>query len=275
MGLFGGGKEKKDKKALDLYFAAPSIGGSQIDDLKKAIPDAQAVLFGIVRDSHDPDHRFRALLGLQQLGITQAMVPAIVGALRDSDDLVQESAARIVANYRECPDIVVPALVADYHEHAGNRLVLLQVLGEYGPGARAAVPTVTASLAQPLEALAAAKCLSRIGTGGLDPVERALVDVLTDGGKEADLKALGEPMVAALESFLLSSVPWKLVDAIPAWRRTLEAYALVGARPAGALASVLKELSEYGDWKLRGETGVHYLEISRAKVVAGQILQRV
>jgi hypothetical protein len=275
MGLFGGGKEKKDKKALDLYLASPSIGGSQIDEYKKAVPEAQAVLFALVKDSTDHDHRFRALVGLQQLGITQAMVPVIVAALRDPDDLVQESAANIVANYRECPEIVIPALVAVYNEHAGNTLVLLQVLGEYGPGARAAVPTVKASLARPLEALAAARCLAHIGTEDLDPVERSFVDVLTDRAKEADLRALGEPMVVMLETFLGSCVPWKMVDAIPAWRRTLEAYALVGARPAAALAPVLKDLSEYGDWKLRGETGVHYMEISRAKMVAGQLLQRV
>ncbi len=275
MALFGGFKERKEKKALDHYLASPSIDATEIDELKKACPDAATLLHDILKESPDRDKRFRALLGLQSLGITADMVPAVLRALDDEDDFVQESAAKILETYRQFADAVVPVLVKMYTEHEHARPVILPIFAEYGRDAHAAAASLTEGLRQPLQAVAVARCLARIGAEDLDPLDQAMVGVLSDH-KDADkLRALGPALEARLEALLLSCIPWRLVDAIPAWRRALEAYAEVTARPSDALLRVLNELVQYTDWKLRGEVGAQFLEMSRAKTVAEKLVQKV
>jgi len=275
MALFGGFQERREKKALEHYLAAPSIDATEIDDLKKACPQAAAVLHGVLKGPSDRDKRFRALLGLQSLGITADMVPAVLEALGDEDDLVQESAAKVLGTYRQYADTVVPALVAAYAGNPGSREVVLPILAEYGQEAHAAGRVLVDGLARPTDALAVARCLSRIGPPDLDPVERALVDILADRRNADEIKRLGPALESRLEAFLLSCVPWRCVDAIPAWRRVLEAYAEVCARPSEPVSRVLNELVQYSDWKLRGEVGAQFLEMSRAKMVAEKLILRV
>jgi len=274
MALFGGFQERREKKALEHYLAAPSIDATEIDELKKALPQPAAVLHDILKGTSDRDKRFRALLGLQSLGITADMVPAVLEALTDEDDLVQEAAAKVLSTHRQFAETVVPALVAAYAGHPGIRAVVLQVFIEYGQEAHAAGRVLVDGLARPTDALAVARCLSRIGPPDLDPVERALVDILTDRRNADEIKRLGPALATRLEAFLLSCVPWRSVDAIPAWRRVLEAYADVCSRPSEPVLRVLNELVQYSDWKLRGEVGAQFLEMSRAKIVAEKLVQR-
>jgi hypothetical protein len=274
MALFGGFQERREKKALEHYLTTPSIDATQIDELKKACPQAPALLHGILKGPSDRDKRFRALLGLESLGITGDMVPAVLEALRDEDEFVQESAAKVLGTYRQYSETVVPALVAAYTENASSRPLVLQILGEYGPDAHAAARVLRDGLLRPTEALAVARCLSRIGSQDLDALEQAMVDVLSDHKNVEDIKRLGPAFESRLEGFLLSCVPWRTVDAIPAWRRVLEAYADVCERPAKQVLHVLNELVQYSDWKLRGEVGAQFLEMSRAKIVAEKLVHR-
>jgi hypothetical protein len=273
MALFGGFQERREKKALEHYLTTPSIDATQIEELKKACPDAQAVLYRILRESPDRDKRFRALLGLQVLGITPDMVAAVLDALHDEDDFVQESAAKILATNPQFASVVLPALVALYTEHAAVRPMVLQILAEYGPAARPAAKLLVDGLRRPTEALAVARCLARIAAEDLDPIEQAMVDVLSDRTKADDLARLRPFFQSTLEAFLLSCVPWRCVDAIPAWRRVLEAYAQVCDRPAEPVARLLAELVQYTDWKLRGEVGAQFMEMSRAKTIAEKLVR--
>ncbi len=273
MGLFGGGKGK-ERKALEHYLGAPTVDGAEIDLLKKTCPNAQALLYDVLTNDTDSDHRFRALIGLETLGITADMLPAILDALRDPDDFVQEAAGRIVRNRHDHAEIVVPALIADYTQHAASRQVLLGVLGEFGPAACEAVPVLREGLMRPLEAQATAQCLARLGCETLEPLDRGLVSILVDRADATHLRSLGPPFVEVLEQFLLACVPWRLVDAIPAWRRVLEAYAALRERPADALMPVLTELAQFTDWKLRGEVSAQFLDMSRAKAVAAELVRR-
>ncbi len=272
MALFGGFQERREKKAIEQYLAAASIGSVEIDALRQACPQAATVLHDVLRQSPDRDKRFRALLGLQSLGVTRDMVPAIVAALRDDDDLIQEAAGKVLGTCRQHGDLVVPALIADYADVPATRPVVLQLLAEFGGDARAAAPALVGGLDKPLEALAVARCLARIGARDLDAPLRVLVDVLNDRRNAGEMQGLGLPFVQKLEAFLLSCVPWRTVDAIPAWRRVLEAYAELGARPPEPLLRVLNELVQYSDWKLRGEVGPQFLEMSRAKEIAARVV---
>jgi hypothetical protein len=274
MALFGGFQERREKKALEHYLAAPSIDATEIEELKKACPQAAAVLHDVVKGSSDRDKRFRALLGLQSLGITADMVPSVLEALSDDDEFVQEAAAKILRAYGQYAGAIVPALMAIYAGHPERREVVLQILTEYGPEAHAAAPVLAESLPQPTSALAVARCLSRVGIEGLAPVDRGIVAILTDRRNAEDVSSLGPALQARLEAFLLSCVPWRCVDAIPAWRRILEAYADLGVRPSEPVLRLLNELTQYTDWKLRGEVGAQFLEMSRAKVVAEKLVQR-
>ncbi len=273
MGLFGGGKGK-ERKALEHYLAAATVDGAEVDALKKACANAQSLLHDVLKSDNDSDHRFRALLGLEMLGITAEMLPAILDSLRDQDDFVQEAAGRILRNQPGHAQTVVPALIADYKEHAASRQVVLAVLAEFGPAACDAVPVVREGLMRPLEAQATAHCLARLGCDALGPLDKALVGILADGADPAHLRSLGAPLTAALEQFLLACVPWRLVDAIPAWRRVLESYAALCDRPADTLLPVLTELAQFSDWQLRGEVSAQFLDMSRAKIVASELVRR-
>lgn len=272
MALFGGFQERREKKALEHYFATPSIDATEIEVLRKACPKAAAVLHDTLKNSPDRDKRFRALLGLHTLGITADMVPAVLDALHDEDDFVQESAAKVLAASAQYADAVVPSLLTLYKEHAAVRPIILDILGEYGAAARVAVPALLDGLARPTEALAVARCLAKIAPGDLDPVQQGIVNVLSDHKKVEDLQRLGAGFQATLEAFLLSCVPWRTVDAIPAWRRMLEAYADMNGRPSEPLLQLLTELVQYSDWKLRGEVGAQFMEMSRAKVIAAKLV---
>ncbi len=274
MALFGGFQERREKKAIEQYLAAASIGSVEIDALRQACPQAATVLHDVLRQSPDRDKRFRALLGLQSLGATRDMVPAIIAALRDEDDLIQEAAGKVLGTCRQHADLVLPALVADYGEVPASRPVVLELLAQFGADAHAAAPALVGGLDRPVEALEVARCLARIGAQDLDPSLRVLVDVLNDRRDVGQMQALGAPFVRKLEAFLLSCVPWRAVDAIPAWRRVLEAYADICERPSEPLRRVLVELVQYTDWKLRGEVGPQYLEMSRAKAVAEKLVHR-
>jgi hypothetical protein len=244
-----------------------------VDELKRECKDAAGLLHGVVTQSQDSDHRFRALVGLNMLGITPAMVPAVIAALTDPDEFVRESAAKIVSTQRQFADSFIPALLAAYREHPASRPMVLHALGEYGDAARDAANAIRPDLMHPTDALDVARCLSHIGAA-LDPIEQALVDLLADKRKAADVKALGAPLIVALETLLLSCVPWKCVDAIPGWRRAFEAYSQLCDRVSPALLPVLTELTHFTDWKLRGEVGDQYLEMSRAKMIAEALLKR-
>jgi hypothetical protein len=272
MALFGGFQERREKKALDHYFATPSIDATEIEELRKACPQAAAVLHDTLKNSPDRDRRFRALLGLHSLGITPEMVPAVLDALHDEDDFVQESAAKVLGGSRQSADVVVPALVAFYREKASARPIVLQIFGEYGPEARAAVPALLDGLARPTEALGVARCLAKIAPGGLEPAAQAMVDVLSEHKKADELQRV-PGFQSILESFLLSCAPWRTVDAIPAWRRVLEAYAAMCERPSEPVLRVLTELVQYSDWKLRGEVGAQFMEMSRAKIIAKKLVR--
>ncbi len=273
MALFGGFQERREKKALEHYFATPSIDATEIEDLRKACPQAAAVLHDTLKNSPDRDKRFRALLGLHSLGITPEMVPTVLDALHDEDDFVQESAAKVLADSRQYADVVVPALMTFYKEKSAARPIVLQIFGEYGPAARGAVPALLDGLARPTEALAVARCLAKIAPGDLDPADQAIVDVLSDHKTVDDPQRLGAGFQSTLEAFLLSCVPWRTVDAIPAWRRVLEAYAGVCGRPSEPVLRVLTELVQYSDWKLRGEVGAQFMEMSRAKIIAEKLVR--
>lgn len=273
MGLFGGSKEKREHKALERFLASPSIDAAHVDELKHECQDAAALLHKVVTESKDSDHRFRALVGLNMLGITPAMVPAVIAALTDPDEFVQESAAKIISTHRQFADRFIPALLAAYREHPASRPMVLHALGEYGSAALEAAEAIRGDLMHPTDSLAVARCLSHIGAN-LDPVEQAIVDLLADKRKAADVRTVGAPLVGALETLLLACVPWKCVDAIPGWRRAFEAYAELCDRPAPALVPVLTELTQFTDWKLRGEVGDQYLEMSRAKMIAEALLKR-
>ncbi|MGE5357962.1 MAG: HEAT repeat domain-containing protein, partial [Bacteroidales bacterium] len=179
MGLFGGSKEKREQKALEHFLGAPSVDAGQVEALKRESQDAGALLHGVLTQSHDSDHRFRALIGLNMIGITEAMVPAIIAALNDPDDLVEESAAKIVSTHRQFATSFIPALLEAYHKHPQTQYVVLQALGDYGPEARAAVEAILPDLMQPTHALPVARCLSHIGAA-LDPLQQAFVDVLAE-----------------------------------------------------------------------------------------------
>ena len=273
MALFGGFQERREKKAIEHYFTTPSIDATEIEEFKKACPQAQAILYDVVKNSPDRDKRFRALLGLHALGITPDMVPAVLDALHDEDDFVQESAAKVLSANPQYADAVVPSLLTFYKEKVATRPIVLEILGQYGPAARVAVPALLDGLARPTEALEVARCLAKIAAGDLDPAQQGIVDVLSDHKKVEDLQRLGAGFQAMLEAFLLSCVPWRTVDAIPAWRRMLEAYAQMSGRPSEPLLHVLTELVQYSDWKLRGEVGAQFMEMSRAKIIAEQLVR--
>ncbi len=275
MAMFGGFQERREKKAIEQYLAAASIGSIEIDALRQACPQAAIVLHGVLTQTADRDKRFRALLGLQSLGVTRDMVAAVIVALRDEDDLIQEAAGKVLRACRQYADLVVPALISEYADAPASRAIVLQVLSEFGPDAHGAARALVGGLQKPLEALAVARCLARIGPQDLDASQRALVEVLNDRRNANEMKALGAPFAQQLELFLLSCIPWRAVDAIPAWRRVLEAYAEVCERPAEPLLPVLNELVQYSDWKLRGEVGPQFLEMSRAKEIAARLVQRV
>lgn len=272
MALFGGFQERREKKALEHYFSTPSIDATEIEELRKAVPQAAAVLHDTLKNSPDRDKRFRALLGLHTLGITAEMLPAVLDGLHDEDDFVQESAAKVLAASHQYADAVVPTLVRLYQEQAATRPVVLEILSEYGTAARVAAPALVADLTRPTQALAVARCLAKIAGGDLDPVPQAIVDVLSDHKKVEDLRRLGAPFLATLEAFLVSCVPWRTVDAIPAWRRMLEAYAELNGRPSDRLQQLLTELVQYSDWKLRGDVGAQFMEMSRAKLIAEKLV---
>ena len=167
---------------------------------------------------------------------------------------------------------VVPSLVTYYRDAASARPFVLEILSQYGPHARAAAPALVDGLVRPTEALAVARCLAKLDAHDLDPAAQAIVDVLSDHKKVDELLRLGDRLRPTLEAFLLSCVPWRMVDAIPAWRRMLEAYADVSGRPSEPLLRVLTELVQYSDWKLRGEVGAQFMEMSRAKLVAEKLV---
>jgi len=274
MALFGGFQERREKKALEHYLAAPSIDATEIDELKKACANAQGVLYDVLKAAPDGDKRFRALIGLQTLGITEQMVPTVVDALHDEDEFVREAAAKLLGGAPQFAPMVVPTVIPLYREHPGCRPIVLQILGDYGEAAHVACGLLLDGLAKPTEALDVAHCLSHIGCQDFDPLDRAMVDVLSDRKDVGAMKALGPAFRARLEAFLQACVPWRAVDAIPAWRRVLEAYADVCDRPAEPIARLLNELLQYSDWKLRGEVGAQFLEMSRAKLVAEKLVQR-
>ena len=273
MALFGGFQERREKKALDHYFTTLSVDATQIEELAKACPQAAAHLHEVLKGPPDRDKRFRALLGLQSLGITPEMVPSVLDALRDEDDLVQETAAKILGANRQYAATVLPVLMKIYAENAAARPIVLQIFGEYGPDARPAIPLLLDGLRQPTHALEVARCLAHIGLDDLDPVQRAIVEVLADRAKGEDARRLPPEVVPALEAFLVSFVPWRTVDGIPAWRRALEAYAELCASPPEPIMRVLIELVNSSDWKLRGEVGAQFLEMSRAKMVAEKVVR--
>ncbi len=268
MALFGGFQQRREKKALERYLSAPSIDANEIEELKKACPDAQALLYGVLTQPPVHDRRFRALLGLQAVGVTAEMVPTVVDALHDPDDFVQEAAAKLLGTCPQYAAVVVPALIPLYEKHPPIRPLILQVLGHFGPAARAAIPLLVDGLWHPAEAVAVARCLACIGADDLDPVDAAMVSVLSDHKKPEEVAPLGARLQARLEAFLLECVPWRSVDAIPAWRRALETYAAMCERPSERLLPVLTELVEYSDWRLRGDVGAQFLEMSRAKTIA-------
>lgn len=272
MALFGGFQERREKKALERYFIAASIDATEIEELKKACPQAAAVLHGILKQTPDRDKRFRALLGLHSLGITAEMLPAVLDALRDEDDFVQEAAAKVLGANPQYAGTVLESLLAVYSASQAARPIVLKILEQYGAEARAAVPALVDGIRRPAEALAVARCLARIGTGDLPPAERAMVAVLSDHKDVGELQRLGPAFASTLETFLLSCVPWRAVDAIPAWRRVLEAYADLCGRPSEPLLPVLTELVQYSDWKLRGEVGAQFMEMSRAKMIAAKLV---
>ena len=274
MALFGGFQERREKKALEHYLAAPSIDATEIEELKKACANAQGVLYDILKGAPDGDKRFRALIGLQTLGVTEPMVPTVLEALHDEDEFVREAAAKLLGGVPQFASMVVPALTTLYREHPGCRPMVLQIFGEYGQAAHVASALLLDGLTKPTEALEVAHCLAHIGAQDLDPIDRAMVDVLCDRKDIEALRGLGPDFRARLEAFLQTCVPWRTVDAIPAWRRALEAYADVCDRPAEPIARLLNELVQYSDWKLRGEVGAQFLEMSRAKMVAEKLVQR-
>ncbi len=273
MALFGGFQERREKKALEHYFTTPSLDATEVEELKKACPNAQSVLHDVLRAPPERDKRFRALIGLQMLGITPEMVPAVLEALHDEDDLAQEAAAKVLGASPQYADVVLPALVTLYGDHPAVRPIVLGILSEYGPAARPVARVLVDGLRRPTEALAVARCLAKIGTGDLEPIEHGMVEVLCDHRDAEDLARLGPTFQAMLEAFLLAIVPWRAVDAIPAWRRVLEAYAEIGQRPGEPLLRVLTELVQYSDWKLRGEVGAQFIEMSRAKKIAEKLVR--
>ncbi len=274
MTLFGGFQERREKKALEHYLVAPSIDATEIEELKKACANARGLLYDVLKSAPEGDKRFRALIGLQTLGINEEMLPSILAALRDEDDFVQEAAAKLLGHLKHLAPVAVPALITAYREHPASRPIVLQILSEYGPEAHRAAPMLLEGLRKPVEALGVAQCLAHIGCEEVDPIDRGMVDVLSDRKDVEKLRALGPGFQARLEVFLESCVPWRTVDAVPAWRRALEAYADLGVRPAEAVARLLNELVQYSDWKLRGEVGAQFLEMSRAKMIAEKLVQR-
>lgn len=273
MALFGGFQERREKKALERYFTAASVDATEIEELKKASPQAAAILYDILKQTPDHDKKFRALLGLHTLGVTAEMIPTVLEAMRDEDDFVQESAAKVLIANRQYAATVVPVLVAVYTDNVPARPIVLHIFSEYGAEAQAAVPVLVDGLRRPTEALTVARCLAHIGVPNLPPIERAMVEVLSDHKDIDRLRAVGPGFASTLETFLLSCVPWRTLDAIPAWRRALEAYADIGGRPPEPLLRVLVELVQYSDWKLRGEVGAGFIEMSRAKVIAEKLVR--
>ncbi len=274
MALFGGFQERREKKALEHYLTAPSVEGPEIEALKSACVNAKALLYDVLKAAPEGDKRFRALIGLQTLGLNEPMVPAVLEALRDEDEFVQEAAAKLLGSAKQFRPMIVPAVINLYREHPAVRPLVLQILGECGQDAHQAAGMLLEGLKKPAEALDVARCLARIGSHDVDPIDHAMVDIFSDHKDAVALKAAGPALQARLEAFLVSCIPWRAVDTIPAWRRALEAYADVCERPAEPVVRLMNELLQYSDWKLRGEVGAQFLEMSRAKMVAEKLVQR-
>ncbi|MDQ5845413.1 MAG: hypothetical protein M3539_08980 [Acidobacteriota bacterium] len=215
-----------------------------------------------------------AIRGLEQLGITDEMVPAILNALKGDNVWIRASAANIVAGHGRNPETVVPALAAallNCKDWSRGRII--EALTRYGPAARSATPILRASLLNPREAEYVAECISAIGTEDLDEEAKIIVTALTttEPGELAQSKATGRNYLVTLESFLLSTKPWTnpSQEGAKAWCRVLQVYSVLSSSPSKEMISVLSELAYWPDLR-----GVHSFDLGNAKETAVEFVRK-
>ena len=103
------------------------------------------------------------------------VVDALVKALRDTADEVQEAAALALSSSQVRGDVAIPALIEllsdSAHSHAREHGA--SIIGEFGPRAAMAVPHLVRNLEDPAESVRAAAvvALARIGPQAVSAVE--------------------------------------------------------------------------------------------------------
>jgi HEAT repeat protein len=146
------------------------------------------VITNVLLNSREPMSRSSAALALSRLGPGAVpAVPALIQALKDTDDHVRECAAQALGHVGPAAHQAIPALGQATNEVGTDVPVYAaQALGEIG--AKEAVPALIAALRHenPQVRVLAAQSLGEIGPEARDAVP-ALVFALGDG--EAEVKA--------------------------------------------------------------------------------------
>lgn len=248
--------------------------GEDLAKLKTSKPVAGKRLYDALIGSSNSDIRYRAILGLVRVGMTEEMLEGVLETLKE--DRLRPFAVRLLKEYRQNAEIVVPALITAYSAEKDQRLrdAIVYALGSYGSAAKAAIPLLREHLFQPADALEASMALDRIGTDTLDEEALFMVRLLKGWSHErpeAQLFEIGKKLVPMLERFLLSAKPW--IDSHHAgdfaWGTVLKIYAEAcdkSYRPPQMLLANLSDLAHLID--LRGA------RLDEAREIAGMLITK-
>jgi HEAT repeat protein len=149
----------KNENARVRIRAVEDLVNNASEQTRKAIP----ALIEALKDT-DQFVRRGAALALGKIpGDRQVAVPALIEALQDKDESVRESAARSLGSIGQKPESAVPALLAALQEDRGPRQEAMDALIKFGPAARTTVPALIVMLKEDDLTWFAARVLGGIG----------------------------------------------------------------------------------------------------------------
>jgi HEAT repeat protein len=214
--------------------ASPGSPANDRQQARRAIP----ALVDALKDS-DQSVRGAAALALGNIpGDMRICVPPLIEALRDKDDQVRARAADALGRIGQSPELAVPALVSFLQEDSGSRYFSSDALIRFGPAARTAVPTLIDLLKgdDPSLPWYAAQVLGAIGPDAQAAVP-ALTNMLQATNDQEKLEAADALAKIGRNQLEAVSIPARLLEAAD-YRDRARAAAVLGDFGAVAEPSV-------------------------------------
>src|ERR1035441_4702399 len=203
-------RDLKDKNATVRARAADSLGNNATEQTRKAIP----ALVEALKDT-DESVRGAAAFALGNIpGDRQVAVPALVKALQDENGSVRNYAAKSLGMIGQSPELAVPALVGALKDDRDSRYFTTDALIKFGPAARTAVPDLIVLLKgnDPYLPSYAAKVLGAIGphAQAAAPTLARMLSATNDQDRLEAADALAKIGRNRLEAV---AIPTRLLDA--------------------------------------------------------------